>query len=340
MHLQEQEQTKEGRDMMARLERLEDGLLRISWSSSAAAGLVEIYRIHPSSPDESVVHMAAVDAESRHYIFADPQLKERACYRIRFADGKAVTTAERVLPLEGAVNFRDLGGYRTGDGRSIRWGKLYRSADLSCLTEEDIAYLQSLELAWICDLRSDAELQLSPSPSIGAAVNEQLSFLASANPNEMMRGRQITVNMLAEMNRGMIGNTALTAEYFRRLLKKDGAPTLFHCAAGKDRTGFIASVVLQALGVDREDILEDYALTNQFTERFKEQMSGQRDAHAEMLGNLEPEVIKALMSAKPEYLAAAFEEMDERYGNFEGYWLNGLGLEMEELEKLRSLYLE
>lgn len=322
------------------LERVDGEQLRLSWHPPLTVSKATIYRSDSANLVEETAHLIAVVTQAQELTFKDPKPSSRGYYFVIFEGGETIAVAERIIPLKGALNFRDLGGYRTADGRSVKWGKLYRSAGLSLLTEEDLAYLQTLELAWICDLRSDAELAVSPSPAIGEAANEQLSFLASANPEEMMSGRAITVDMLAHMNRGMVSNTALTAEYFRRLLQREGKPTLFHCAAGKDRTGFIASVVLQALGVDREDILEDYAITNQFSERFKEQMSSQRDAHADMLGKLDPEVIQALMMAKPDYLAASFEEIDARYGDFEGYWITGLELSREELTRLRSLYLE
>ncbi|MCR2807773.1 tyrosine-protein phosphatase [Paenibacillus soyae] len=343
MNVQEQAWgTEELGIQTVKLERLGGEQLRLSWHPPVTVGKATIYRSDSPYLIEEDAHLIAVVTQARELTFADPKPYVRGYFFVKFEDGRSVRVAERVVPLKGALNFRDMGGYRAGDGRSVKWGKLFRSADLSRLTEEDLAYLASLQLAWICDLRSDAELAVSPSPPIGSAVNEQLSFLASANPEEMMSAQSLTVDILAHMNRGMVGNTALTAEYFRRLLQREGAPTLFHCAAGKDRTGFIASVVLQALGVDRDTILEDYAMTNDFSERFRSAMIGsaQAEQHSAMLAKLPSEVIEALMAAKPAYLAASFEEIDARYGSFEGYWRQGLGLSAEELELLRGYYLE
>ncbi len=343
MNLQEQTSPSEALGIhTVILERLDKDQLRLSWFPPAAVGKAAVYRSDSPGFREQEAHLVAVVTQAQQLTFADPKPGSRGYYFVTFEDDRTFAVAERILPLQGAFNFRDMGGYPSADGRSVKWGKLFRSADLSRLTEADLSYLTSLQLTWICDLRSDGELAISPSPPIGSALNEQLSFLAAANPEELMSGQTISMDMLAHMNRAMVANTALTADYFRRLLQRNGAPTLFHCAAGKDRTGFIASVLLQALGVNRDTILEDYALTNHFSERFKTSMVGsaQAEAHAAMLARLPVEVIEALVAARPEYLAASFEEMDARYGSFEGFWQHGLGLSEEELERLRDYYLE
>ncbi|MDQ6420242.1 tyrosine-protein phosphatase [Paenibacillus sp. LHD-117] len=325
------------------LERLDGLALRIFWDPPVEVDKVLIYRSEQPVLDENGDHLVAVVTQAQEWTFQDPNPGARGYYFVKFGELGVVPVAERVLPLLGALNFRDMGGYGADGGRSVKWGKLYRSADLSRLTEADLAYLKQLELAWICDLRTDIELEHSPSPRIGNERNEQLSFMSSANPDEMMKLEDINEDMLALMNRHMVGNAELSADFFRRLLKLNGAPFLFHCAAGKDRTGFLASLILQALGVDREVILTDYALTNQFAERFKAGMLSVKrgdNPHASFMSKLTPEVAQALSEARPAYLAASFEEIDARYGSFENYWTNGLGLSAGELERLRSLYLE
>lgn len=337
-----EQQVKQAAMTVVAMERLDGLALRISWNPPVDTDKAWIFRSDRPELDEGNAHLVAVVTQAQELTFQDPNPGVRGYYFVKFGELGVIPVAERVLPLLGGLNFRDMGGYEGADGRCVKWGRLYRSADLSRLTEADVAYLSQLDIAWICDLRTDAELVHSPSPRIGGERNEQLSFMSTANPYELMRLEEIDENMLALMNRQMVGNAALSAAFFGKLLELKGAPFLFHCAAGKDRTGFLASLILQALGVDREVILTDYALTNMFAERFRAGMLGgrsDRNPHAALMSKLRPEVVHAMSEARPAYLAASFEEIDARYGSFEGYWSKGLGLGSAELERLRSYYL-
>ncbi|MHA6482063.1 tyrosine-protein phosphatase [Paenibacillus sp. strain BS8-2] len=337
-----EQQIKQSVQTVVTMERLDGLALRLSWNPPVDTEKVWIFRSERPELDESQAHLVAVVTQAQELVFQDPNPGTRGYYFVKFGELGVVSVAERILPLLGALNFRDMGGYEGADGRHVKWGKLFRSADLSRLTDADIAYLTQLDITWICDLRTDAELLQSPSPRIGNERNEQLSFMSSANPDEMMKLEDIDENMLVHMNRHMVGNKELSASFFVKLLELEGAPFLFHCMAGKDRTGFLAGLILQALGVDREVILKDYVITNQFSERFQAGMLGGRidqNPHAALMSKLKREVLLALSEARPAYLAASFEEIDARYGSFEEYWTKGLGLGADQLERLRSFYL-
>lgn len=322
------------------VERTDEGKLRLVWGERGLPEKVRIYWSPNPQCAEGEAELLAEASGVTEWSFDDPSPGTRSYYYIMAEHGAALPAAERVLPADSVINFRDMGGYAAAGGRRVKWGKLYRSADLSRMTERDIDYARSLNIAWICDLRTDDEVRRSPSPRIGHETNEQLSLMASADPTRMAGLDGITVDMLAHMNRMMVGQIGLTARFFRRLLDQEGAPILFHCAAGKDRTGFAGAMILHALGVERADIARDYALTNRFAERFKAVMGTAHEPFASMLAGLPEEVLSAMMEARPSYMEAAFDEIDRRYGSFESYWTSGLGLGLEELDKLREHYLQ
>ncbi|CAM4393257.1 tyrosine-protein phosphatase [Paenibacillus alkaliterrae] len=322
------------------LERFGQNQIRISWHPKAMVSKVSLFRASEPHFDESSAHLIAVVTQGGHWTFQDPQPAARGYYFVKFSEDFIVTVADRMLPLQGALNFRDMGGYSAADGRRVKWGKLFRSAELSQLTASDILYLQQLGIDWICDLRTSEEIALQPSPSIGRERNENLSFMPSASPDLMSAMTEISESMLADMNRHMVSNTALTAIIMKRLLAGGGAPALFHCAAGKDRTGFVSAAVLLAVGVPRETVLYDYALTNHFTDSFKEKMAAAGGgAHAPFMNKLSPSLTQALMEARPAYLQASFDEIDTRYGSFEQYWEEGLCLTSRDRERLQSMLL-
>ena len=174
----------------------------------------------------------------------------------------------RALSLQGASNVRDLGGWPTQAGGRVRFGLVFRAASLSGLTDEDIVALTEIGLRTVCDLRGDAEQQQAPSrmsgvtthalsiePSLGASVRE-VALRPGATGDDVM----------ALLRRAYTAYALDWSHCYRRLfdllLQGDASPLLFHCTAGKDRTGFGAALVLTALGVDEELVLEDYLATN------------------------------------------------------------------------------
>ncbi len=178
-----------------------------------------------------------------------------------------VTAPARLVPLDTAFNLRDLGGYPTAEGRRVAWGRVYRSDDLGHLTGRDLDTVRSLGLRTVLDLRSAAEVAISPFP-VGAHPvglhhlpvlsrtwhEEEVDVLAAladrATPYLVAR----YLDLLAEGGAVLAAAVELLARPFIQ-------PVLFHCAAGKDRSGVLAALVLSVLGVSDEDIAADYALS-------------------------------------------------------------------------------
>jgi len=241
---------------------------------------------------------------------------------------------QRVWPLQGATNFRDLGGYLGHDGRPVRWRRLFRSDHLGGLTETDKALLAKLGLAKAFDFRGQTER---------AAVSYELTGVTqhslAIEPTVVQRmqglvavGQSLTparaAELMTDLYRALVNDQAHRfAELFQHLLRAD-APVVFHCTAGKDRTGLAAALILLALGVPRDVVLLDYLLTNRV---FKHPPAAQSEWSAEVLA--------VLWRVQPDFLQAALAEVDAAYGSLEGYLREGLSLGEPERERLRSLYL-
>jgi protein-tyrosine phosphatase len=240
----------------------------------------------------------------------------------------------RHFDLQGASNFRDLGGYRTSDGRMVRWRRMFRSNHLGHLTGADIETVRALGLknafdfrgveeraAAACGLREVAVHSLPIEPTVVAALRAHLAAgsLSPAVAREIMR----------ESYRNYVHhNTHSFRTMFAHLLR-DHAPLVIHCTAGKDRTGFACALVLHALGVPDEAITEDYLLTNRFYRR--DPSSGT---------DLPEDVRLAIGSVEESFLAAAFETIGADYGGLENYLREGLGLGDEERTTLKAHYLQ
>jgi protein-tyrosine phosphatase len=247
-----------------------------------------------------------------------------------------MTEMQRIVPLDGASNVRDLGGYRSQDGRAVRWGVLYRSANLAGLTEAGVAAFGALGLGTICDLRHDAERAVHPTPAActtGLRV-DLLNLLTRQEPEvtRMALGGDAEPAAARALLQSIYRAFPIEhAPVYAALLKRvsDGAqlPLLFHCTAGKDRTGFGAALILRALGVPMETVMADYVLTN---------------AHwrgTGRLNGLPADLRSALGGAHPEYLAASFAAIDEHYGSFDAYLDRALGFGPARVQALRDLLL-
>ena len=172
---------------------------------------------------------------------------------------------ERRIPLEGCVNFRDLGGYPTSDGRTVRWRRLFRSDSLSELTEPDVqTIIETLGLVSVVDLRSSGGTNdgrgLLASSGIGYhqfPLLERRGFLPPTSGEEVEA-------RLTEMYQWLLFNAGtLMAQAFTTMAQPVNHPAVFHCSAGKDRTGVLSATILDVLGVGREDIVADFLKTNE-----------------------------------------------------------------------------
>lgn len=252
----------------------------------------------------------------------------------------STTTAwNRVVPLEGGSNFRDLGGYRTASGSIVRKGKLYRTAHMAGLTDADLVTIGALGLRTICDFRGPDETKLNPTRLPGNAPEvHMLSIMpkVGGSVRQIMeageaRGDDVR-NLITEAYRAYArDHVAQYRGFFERLTADDRYPIVFHCAAGKDRTGFAAALVLETLGVSRETILEDYALTNNYVKR------NLLEKYPDLKS---PELFHTMMAANPDYLLASYAAVDEAFGSFDGYLTEGLGMTVQAKEDLRALLLE
>jgi protein-tyrosine phosphatase len=254
--------------------------------------------------------------------------------------GDAHTRAIRVrrLPLQGVVNFRDLGGYPTADGRAVRWGQVFRSDALCDLTDSDLVVLTDLGLRTVCDLRSEAERAQMPNRQLlglEPAVH-QIGFMPYRGVellDDAKAGRVAVVEIeerVREIYRRFVVDQ--TANYAQLLAVLEAAtpPFLIHCTSGRDRTGFASAVILMALGATRTTIIEDYLMSNQY----------RRDLTDHIGGPVNVEVMTTLTNADPRYLAAAFAAIDDHWGCDTAYLREGLGLSSDRQSQLQERLLE
>lgn len=248
-----------------------------------------------------------------------------------------VSTPSRHLPLSGATNFRDLGGYAGHDGRTVRWRRLFRSDHLAALTAQDRDQLADLGVSRVCDFRGVTERAALAcslphvavhSLAIEPAVVQGMKNLIDAGHSVTA---QDTVGLMQQTYRAFVhDNSPRFAELFHHLLDSD-TPLVFHCTAGKDRTGFAAALILQALGVARPVVMQDYLLSNEYFRLPPAQNEP---------STLPKEALDVLWGVQEGFLEAAFHAVDTDYGDVSQYLTRALGVDDTARQRLRDLYLE
>lgn len=241
----------------------------------------------------------------------------------------------RVIDLEGCLNFRDLGGYATADGRRVRWRRLFRSDGLHVLTAADVARVRDeLQIGAVIDLRSTAELRVD-----GRGLLEQEAIRFHHLP--LFDGGQTSADRQSAAAMNLADRYFLLAEYAREaigrvvtVLAETSSPAVYHCAAGKDRTGVVSAVILGALGVKDEVIIADYAATQENLDAIVTRLMA-TDGYRTMLEALPTDTLHAQPATMIELLA----RMRGRYGSMAEY-LAAAGVAPSTLERLASALLE
>lgn len=253
---------------------------------------------------------------------------------------------ERLVPIAGTLNFRDLGGYETTEGRRVRWRRVFRSDTLTAIDEHGWQRLADLGIREIFDLRRDDECEHAPYEVPGhhamaatrLAVGERqverqelVDFLSSGSEDDF------GVDYMIDLYARILGEHAgVFGCLLTNLAEGDRLPAVFHCTAGKDRAGIAAALLLSVLGVDREIVLDDYELSNEF--RFKRRITvigPQLEA-----AGIDVEKVRPYLSSPRPVLETALGALDEEYGGVEPFLVTKAGVEPDALVKLRELLLE
>jgi len=325
------------------IERTGSGSYRLSWPRQSAPGL----SVHPSaSPERAIELPARIDIDATGATIAELPAAPRHFFHVRDAGGGVVAVlTDRHVPLQGARNFRDFGGYATADGRRVRWGMLYRSGQLCALTEADQRQIAALNIRLICDFRRDSERDADPNrlaPEHRPRL-ENLPIAPGNTANVMMHfaggegevTEQGVMQTMLEINRDFaLAQRPAYRRMFDALLEEDG-PLLVHCAVGKDRTGFAAALILAALGVPEDTIVRDYLLTARYLPAEQEVVRFSRKYGV----SLPTELMLPLLEARESYLRAALAAIDEHYGGVEAYLREYLELDEPMLAALRARLL-
>lgn len=257
-------------------------------------------------------------------------LNKRSYFRLRIGMCDAVM-AERVLPMEGAFNIRDLGGIKLKDDRRVKWGKLFRADELTNLTDADVEYLGSISIASVIDFRAEVEIKRAPDrlPKT-ARYTYPLAITPGAMRTDGAQSRGIASfsNQMKQMNRLYVSDSACVRAYrimFTIIQNNLSAPLIFHCSAGKDRTGMAAALILFALGATEETVLQDYMIS-------KAHIGSKYTAMVEKYPRTAP-----IFTVKRNYLEAGIEQMKLDYGSIENFLTKELKVD---IPRLRRIYLE
>jgi protein-tyrosine phosphatase len=286
----------------------------------------------PAGDDHTVVLQAEVGARTarldglppgRHYVSVTP------C-----SGGRALVAAERRLPFEGVRNFRDLGGYPTADGRRVCWGKVFRSDALHNLTEADLESFKSLSVRLVYDFRNDIERARYPDP-VGSEVLELVNLRPGEDSMRLGPGstKADAERLLRDVYVGMLANSGPQFGQVLTGLADTGLlPTVFHCAGGKDRTGMMAALLLSALRVSRDAVLDDYELTARWRT-----VADEPELFRLLIAAGVPEEAATSLLGTPRWaMVEALAVLDEDYGGIDAYLRGPAGMNEESVAALRT----
>jgi len=267
----------------------------------------------------------------------------RYYFKLQHAQKASLVLGERLLAFRSTCNFRDLGGYRTQSGSYLQWNKVFRSDHLGHMSVAELRQLEQLGIRTIVDFRGPEEYKQFP---VNLPEGSRLNFLhlpiAQGNVHRKLRklvlqGKGNTLNgkeFLLDANRFFASGALPELRRFFTLLKDPGnLPLVFNCNAGKDRTGFVAAVLLKMLGVPESTIMQDYLASNIFRQAVNDDWLKRGSFF------MQPETLKPFILVDEQYLWAAFDEVRQRFGDWQRYWNKALVLNDADISRLQQQLL-
>jgi len=324
----------------------EGGDLIIHWEARSEVGNVTIFAgISPDQIDKENPVARIRDTSSITISNMDP--KKRFYFQLSADndDGRRVITAERRIPLSGSVNFRDLGGYQTADGRRVKWGRIFRSDSLARLTEDDRIYLKDMGIKTVCDFRSPAEVEEGPDrlPEDGSInyVNLPIydkEFAPTHNLEQLRKGDASWLEddfFIKSYIRNIDHFGPAWGTVFNCLVDDQNRPLVFHCTGGKDRAGQFAALLLLALGVPDETVIYDHGLTNVYIAGLVERI------YARFADSGVPrEKLELWFTASKPGIMGLIDHLYSAYGSPAEYIRTNVGLDEATLAQLADGLLE
>jgi protein-tyrosine phosphatase len=314
----------------------DDGALVVRWELEGDPVAVDV-AIGTSADLGDHEHEATVPAGETSLRVAFRPPGRRFVSVAPHSGGPAVVAAERRIPFETVTNFRDLGGYPTQSGRRVRWGQVFRSDSLHGMSEGDLALYDQLGLRAVYDLRGEVERAERPNPMPSRNLpiltrppgdDTPITFDGTTGQD----GERVLSGIYA---RHITHAAARIGELFSALTEPEGLPAVFHCHAGKDRTGLVAALLLEALGVQREAVLDDYELTARYRLRAQQDQTFERLIKI----GLAPEAAAGVLTAPRWAMASALEHLDREYGDIERYLTGPAAMSPLQLQRLSDLLL-
>lgn len=273
-------------------------------------------------------------------------------------NGEPVKAAVRLLPLEGGRNFRDMGGYKTTDGKYVKWGHVFRSGVMNELTDADYDYLKQLGIRTVCDYRTAEERENEPTDWRAGAIDYKFfpDPAEEHNPADnpmfaaLMDPDSSPEDVRMGMAEGYVGIAYDQAPAYTAMfdeLAKGNIPLAFNCSAGKDRAGTSAALILTALGVPRDVVVHDYSLSDDYVDYMEAFMNEDARKEAEegdspyaFLFQLPEEKVAPLLASHPEYIEATFAALEAEHGSVMAFIQTELDVTDDELASIRAQLLE
>ncbi len=304
-------------------------------------GQVEIYQsAYPNQFDTKANPVATADIKNGYIILPETNPLDRNYFLLRFKGQHDYIVGPRAESMDNIENFRDLGGYESRDGKQIQWGKIFRSGEFSTqLTSSEIIRINNMRIQTLIDFRDFENLTAYP-PLLNieniihlpGAIHYQQNFRPRLEKDELLRGdanlfmQDVYVAMVS-------GSTNSLKSMFNQLLIEDNYPVVLSCINGKDYTGFAVSMLLHALDIPEEVIMEDYLLSNIYFD--KRYTTFKADTCCEAT----QEALSLIQSANSRFLSYAHEYIGKQYGSIDNYLESELGVTTDKRNRLKQIIL-
>jgi len=324
--------------------RRSEDTVEVRWNENAGDIGLSVYRGDSPERIQDEVPLAGA-RRGNSVILSGLATDSPHFFKLVDSQGAAVMVGERRPVVEGAPNLRDLGGYEAGDGRRVKWGRLFRSSNLGRLTDKGLSQIKRLGIHLVCDFRTEAEIRKLPNrfPDSETVRYVRLPIQhGEFEPTSVFdRIKKGDYSWISEdfMIQGYIDSIERYPEvwgrFFQLLSDTRHLPLLFHCTGGKDRTGAAAALILQAVGVPEETVITDYGLSDSYNADVRRTIYEYLQPFSVDIAKVEP-----YFTAPESRLRALLRHVESRYGSAVGYLVRQAGVSERAIASLKGDLLE